>query len=421
MASSAAAERPATDAAAPSIPGGPPPPVRPGESLISLAAVRIVPALMIFIAHVTQYHLFTGGTVQSLFSVGFNKVGYQSVSFFVVLSGFIITWVSLRQGKGRIFTARRFLKILPTHAVMWLVCLLVLGSTSAGSSALNLLLLHGWSWNPQVFFTVNIPAWTLCVEVLFYAAFPLLLPLLARRSDRALWWLLGTLVAVTALIPAVLSLLPDGTRFTEPAFLSGSHQMTVPQWKFWFVYIFPPSRLVESLIGVVLCLLVARGKWTFRSTVPALVLLVATITASTLWSPFLYALSAETIIPIVLFIGALAAADRSRGPNPFRIRRLAKFAPYTFSFYLAQWVIITTWKQDLLPAQGYGLASAVGVFVALFGLTALLALALHKVVERPITRRTIARLKARWGADAHVVDAHGTVRPRQAPAAFASR
>lgn len=37
----------------------------------------------------------------------FNKVGYEAVSFFVVLSGFIITWVALRQGVGRVFVSRR--------------------------------------------------------------------------------------------------------------------------------------------------------------------------------------------------------------------------------------------------------------------------------------------------------------------------
>jgi peptidoglycan/LPS O-acetylase OafA/YrhL len=383
--------------------------VEPGGALNSLAAVRIIPALCIFLAHVTQYNLFSDPASQSVSSGVFNKVGYEAVSFFVVLSGFIITWVALRQGVGRVFVSRRFLKIFPTHVATWLICLVALSSTAWWPALANLSLIHGWFEDPSVFFSVNIPAWTLCVELLFYSVFPFVFRSLTRLRDGTLVTLLVGLAAMVVLLPIILGLFPDGKLFTEPAFTEGGHQVMVSEWKFWLVYVFPVTRTVESIIGMLVCLLVARGRWPSRNVVAPLALLLAACTAATLWSPFLFATSGATIVPIILLVGCAATADVRQTRSLLRIQPFARLAGYTFNFYLAQWVIITVWKDDGLPRHGYGLVTGVLVFLGLLALAMTFAYVLHNVIEVPVTRAVMKRLKAKWGSDTVTTDAFGVL------------
>ena len=105
--------------------------------LRSLAVVRLVPAFIIFTAHVTQFRLFADDSVQAFSSEVLNKAGYESVSFFIVLSGFILTWVVRPTGPDRVFLTKRFMKIYPTHVVTWVVCLATFGGGTVTANALK--------------------------------------------------------------------------------------------------------------------------------------------------------------------------------------------------------------------------------------------------------------------------------------------
>ena len=152
--------------------------------------------------------------------------GYVSVSFFLLLSGFVLAYnyrERAEQGRmqARKFWIARFSRIYPVFVFSLIVSLRMLlteyHAQTRGDFYLGVvltpLLLQGWV--PLLTTFWNTPAWTLSTDVLFYALFPFLIvlrtPLLnpktARRALLSLlvFWMLGLV------LPTVYTLLhPDG-------------------------------------------------------------------------------------------------------------------------------------------------------------------------------------------------------------------
>lgn len=372
-------------------------PVETRRPLPSLAVVRLLPALCIFTAHVTQFPLFRDGRLQQLASGVPNKAGYEAVSFFIVLSGFILTWVLGPSAPDRVFLAKRYLKILPAHAVTWAVCLALFAGGTALANGMNLLLVHGWVPHASYYFTANIPAWTLGVELLFYATFVVWIGLFRRLGTRTLALVAAALTAFVVALPWLLAPLPDGTTIVEPAFTQGGIVTPVSEWKFWAVYIFPPTRLAEALLGMILALLLRRGAWPRVPVTVAVASLLAAVWFATEELPLLAATSSITIVPILLVVGSLALADVHGTPSAFRIERLAPVARYTFTFYLVQWTVIWFWHERA-PEAGYATEHAIGVYLALLSTTVVLATLLHRLVEVPVTTSVVAAMRTHRGA-----------------------
>lgn len=127
--------------------------------------------------------------------------GWSMVDLFFVISGFIFAHVYLTDGRMnvslRAFTKARFARLYPLHFVMLLVAALVLatGRPATGPNitadpwhfVLNLLMLQESGLNSTMSF--NVPAWSISVECICYAAFFVL----AARYPRLLLPLAGAL------------------------------------------------------------------------------------------------------------------------------------------------------------------------------------------------------------------------------------
>lgn len=122
------------------------------------------------------------------------------VSYFFVLSGFILVVSSGRNGElpaqvaPKAFLINRFARIYPLYALALLVSLGLLAGMRQPNNdfapykiALAFTLLQ--SWVPSDVSVYNYPGWSLSVEMLFYVTFPLFYPLLVRVSSRGLGWL----------------------------------------------------------------------------------------------------------------------------------------------------------------------------------------------------------------------------------------
>lgn len=120
--------------------------------------------------------------------------GYLAVDFFFLLSGFILAYNYITpdgtmRGSNRAFWIARIARIYPVYLLG-----IALGaveylrdSHTPASAAITLAshLLLVQSWIPQALaLDLNPPAWSLAAEALFYALFPLLLPLCARVGRR---------------------------------------------------------------------------------------------------------------------------------------------------------------------------------------------------------------------------------------------
>ncbi|MEV6947631.1 acyltransferase family protein [Streptomyces sp. NPDC051172] len=315
-------------------------PVRPAARQLTLiAAARLLPSFCILASHLSFEQVFRDHAVQETYYRIFNPAGFNAVSFFIVLSGFILTWISAQRPPDRGFQARRLLRILPVHFLTWAVIVCAFAATFPATGLFaTLTLLQGWFPDHSIYWAANAPAWTLSTELVLYAVFPAACRFLARRGDRFLFGLLAGLVAVVLLLPLVLQLLPDGATFANAAFTEHGHLVRVSEWKYWLVYVFPLTRVLEALCGMLVCLLVLRGRWTRNVWLPTALLALAVVVEE-LWAPILFDLTALTILPIILLIGALAAKEIARWNAPGAtenraVTRISTYGKYTFDIYM---------------------------------------------------------------------------------------
>jgi peptidoglycan/LPS O-acetylase OafA/YrhL len=119
--------------------------------------------------------------------------GYLGVSFFFVLSGFILAYnyrspLPTWSAKKAFFLAR-FARLYPAYIVTLLASFFI-GSRYVESVSMGAIpqfvLLQAWIPYTASFQYWNTPGWTLSVQALFYISFPLAIALAASASDKRL-------------------------------------------------------------------------------------------------------------------------------------------------------------------------------------------------------------------------------------------
>jgi peptidoglycan/LPS O-acetylase OafA/YrhL len=132
------------------------------------------------------------------------------VSFFFVLSGFILTHVYPELptlDHARKFLLARFARIWPVH-LLWLILSMLLIPELILKGALpflaNIFAVHAWIPRGDYFFSFNAVSWSISVEFGLYLMFPLLIA--SVRSNRAR--LVMSLTAAAALIALCVFLDP---------------------------------------------------------------------------------------------------------------------------------------------------------------------------------------------------------------------
>ncbi|MGI4896383.1 MAG: acyltransferase family protein, partial [Janthinobacterium lividum] len=214
----------------------------------TLTGLRWFAALAVF-----GYHsvVLLGGTAESGMRTLFDH-GRVGVSFFFVLSGFIVTWAWRQDDGAWPFLRRRLARIYPAYLVALIaaVVLLKLTATDQSPKALlaDLFLVQSWVPQRSVFFSGNDVGWSLSCEAFFYAAFPLLLVGLRRLTNtarRVLQVAIVTGIVIIAVWAAVF--MPDDY------FGVGGPAVFV-------AYIFPPVRALEFVLGMTIALDVRAGR-----------------------------------------------------------------------------------------------------------------------------------------------------------------
>lgn len=176
----------------------------PPEDLKPLTSLRFVAASMIVALHASNY--FPWAAPASKLPLN------QGVSFFFVLSGFILTHVySHKPVRLGSFLRARLARLWPVHFV---TCMLVLAFIRPDSQQLpgtgffnpwvvlasNLTLTHSVVPFINYTFSWNSPSWSVSTEMFFYLAFPFLLV----GIDRNWYWKLGLSAAVIGLYAALI-------------------------------------------------------------------------------------------------------------------------------------------------------------------------------------------------------------------------
>ena len=175
----------------------------------------------------------------------------QAVSFFFVLSGFILTyryegmsgWRSIKP-----YLVARFARLWPAHLVTAIAAVLIVPELD-WLLLPNLALVHAWIPVPIVYFSYNAVSWTISTEAFFYLAFIFLIVNWRRAWP---WKLALCLLLLAAMFASVSFVQPP--KF-EPGSIS-SHGL---------LYISPLARLLEFAVGMVSFLLYRRASKLPRS------------------------------------------------------------------------------------------------------------------------------------------------------------
>lgn len=208
---------------------------RPNK-LDSLTSLRFFAAAGVVVHHLMDWQI---PHINFDFGVG--------VSFFFVLSGFILTYVyqAPQQKLGKYYLAR-VARIFPLHiaTLLFAALFLVPGYTARGPLEFvqNLFLLQSWTPTFASVFSYNHVAWTLSVELLFYLIFPAVI--FMQRAYMAV------LLLTVALIISALAFI-DTTSAANVSSETGFSTIALVQS-------YPILRLPEFLLGIGCALLFAK-------------------------------------------------------------------------------------------------------------------------------------------------------------------
>lgn len=155
--------------------------------LAGLDGVRALAAFAVVVHHVAYD---TGATFRDRFGIVYEQLDI-GVAVFFVLSGFLLGGPFVRRlledrpiDGIRSFWWRRAVRIYPAYWVV-LTCMILFLGTEIGSVREAVLLYGlGQIYDPSTFYEGMVQAWTLCVEISFYAVLPLLALALARLFRR---------------------------------------------------------------------------------------------------------------------------------------------------------------------------------------------------------------------------------------------
>ncbi|MGW3077169.1 MULTISPECIES: acyltransferase family protein [unclassified Kitasatospora] len=366
-------------------------PAQRRKNLHSLTGLRFVAAFLVLLSHLGINLLPRVAPQQTFVLRLFYEAGAVGVSFFFILSGFVLTWVAQEGDTVGKFWRRRFFKIYPNHLVTFAAALLLAASAghalSGRDSITTLFLVQSWIPDQKLQFNLwsNTPAWSLACEVLFYLCFPWLVALLRRIPPARLWLAFLLTYAAIWAVPLIASALPrsGGTHL-------GTHQ---PWYSMWFMTFFPPARMLEFVLGIVTALIVVNGRW-IRLPLPAALLLpVIPFVAKGEVSDRL-GFVVLTAVPLALLVASAATADIGGRRTLLGGRVMVFLGEISFAFYLVHWLVVTYgWIGRTSPLFGAkrGTASTWPAVVGLSALTLLaslvLAWLLYVLVERPVMRR----------------------------------
>jgi peptidoglycan/LPS O-acetylase OafA/YrhL len=185
------------------------------SQLPALTGIRCFAALNLVFFHFADPHSF--GPLSPVVNGG-----YISVSFFLLLSGFILTYNYADRAERGALTARsfwsaRFSRLYPVYAFSLLLSVGMLAQEVHAHTQLDFglglvltpLLLQGW--HPALSTFWNTPAWTMSTEAFFYLLFPWLITRRRPRQTRTMLLILVSVWLCSLILPGLYMYLhPDG-------------------------------------------------------------------------------------------------------------------------------------------------------------------------------------------------------------------
>ncbi len=216
--------------------------------LKALTSIRAFAALYVGLYHMVRPFSLWGPLAT------FVSAGYTGVSFFFLLSGFILTYThgleyEADKGNAKRFWVARFARIYPVYLLVALLSAYTSRSQFHPrfhilAYVADLFMLQSWSIRMVSFF--NVVAWSLSVEAFFYFVFPFVAGRMRPQTLRSgVLTLCGCYALVLAVACTGLLVDPEGAWF-ETTRVSGGHSFVFAMRRY------PILQLPEFLCGVAL-------------------------------------------------------------------------------------------------------------------------------------------------------------------------
>ena len=321
--------------------------------------------------------------------------GARGVSFFFVLSGFILAYnyaerlTTIGRTAARRFYVSRLARIYPLHALTFVIAAMavigqwqsvgVRGAVAAASQVTLtqafLPMANPFDRSQLACVSFDAPAWTLSCEAFFYAVFPFLVVALARRRT-------GHVVAIAAAAWAWEVLVALEVRGTQ---LAGV-----------VAYFAPCVRLAEFIAGVCAGLIFVRrarlpgsgGRWTLVEVLSLGLLGAAVVASPAVPETLRYG---SYYIPVFVFVLVVVVfgAERGRLSRALTDSRLVFLGEISFAFYLLHMLLLRAahWL-GWLPGGIRSVAALTGVFAV----TLAASVAIFVMYERPLRSLVLRRL-----------------------------
>lgn len=337
-----------------------------------LTSLRFVFAFLVFMSHKNLFPHEAPGFLWHIF-----REGYAGVSFFFMLSGFILAYTyQQRLISGtvtvRSFYVARIARIYPLHLLALLVSLFLLrffahsSASDFGELALNILLLQ--SFIPGQEFLFNSVSWSLSDEAFFYALFPVIIFSTfrnRRREAQAMWVGLGLAIVLSAYL------------------------LRNNLWEHWTLYINPLFRIFDFVLGIALYNLCHRwesylplqGRYTQLEWLALLLIIVAYCTA--FFIPVSFRRSVWYWLPMGLLIASFYF-HRGALSRLLSHSVCVKLGEISFAFYLFHYLVIQCVKIGLRHLH-LEVSLTIEFFIAL-AVSIATAYIAHQYIEQPLNR-----------------------------------
>jgi peptidoglycan/LPS O-acetylase OafA/YrhL len=351
--------------------------------LESLTGLRWWAAFVVFVHHFMNFAPLPK-------VVKFSVYGTTGVTFFFILSGFVLTWSHFDRDTAPRFYWRRFARIWPLHFVATLLAIPIFYGSSAafqkpldlGAIALSVVLLHAWFSSAQ-YFAGNPASWSLSDELFFYAGFPLVI----RRALRRRVWQLGVMALACIAVSWIAYLVVRYHPPSDPAIA----RLAIAS---------PLYRFLEFLVGVAIACAIRKG-WRCRVPVWLAIALIAVAVLSLAewarhpdWSHIANNpanVANQVTGPFfALLIAAVATRDIERGGSWLSWRPLVTLGQWSYAFYLTHATVVYAFRLTF-GVQPQAWSNVTWILPVLLVSVALAGL-LYSLIEHPLERRLRAML-----------------------------
>lgn len=341
----------------------------------ALTGMRFVAALMVFVSHYPIPGL--GGAFKRV-----TDSGYIGVTFFFILSGFVIGYNYLDAFEKHTrshtisYVVARFARVYP----LYLFCILFVWLSTGAKASIPVYAFALQAWSPDVYtaFGLDGPAWSISVEAFLYLSFPVLVVLF-----RALGALGNPSRLLTVGIAVVLAIIGLALYFalTGRGALSPADPASAHRW----LYRTPLTRVFDFALGVLAAAWYSRfsahvsdqGRRGWTLSVYAAIVLIAGMAALKPLFFSAFSWDAAYAVPFIVVIVGTAMRQESGLAKALSTPAMILLGEASFAFYLIHLVLGGMYSQAPEGMMKLAFYMAFLVFVTA------VSLGLHVGIEKP--------------------------------------